>query len=76
MTPINLIMRIIPRRTGKDRLRMANCFQQSRRVQPGNANLPIGDLHDAIRENGVPGESRPKPGQAVYCTEYAHARAS
>ncbi|HSZ18455.1 MAG TPA: hypothetical protein VK770_01615 [Candidatus Acidoferrum sp.] len=23
--------------------------------ESGNANLPIGDPHDAIRENGVPG---------------------
>jgi hypothetical protein len=22
--------------------------------EPGNANLPIGDMHDAIQENGVP----------------------
>ena len=32
--------------------------------QPGNANLPIGSLQDAIQENGVPGlpatESREK----------------
>ena len=25
------------------------------RLKPGNANLPIGGLHDAIQENGVPG---------------------
>jgi hypothetical protein len=31
--------------------------QQKHRALPGNANLPIGGLRNAIQENGVPGKS-------------------
>jgi hypothetical protein len=31
--------------------------RQKHRALPGNANLPIGGLRNAIQENGVPGKS-------------------
>jgi hypothetical protein len=30
-------------------------WHDASRLKPGNANLPIGGLRDAIQENGVPG---------------------
>jgi hypothetical protein len=30
-------------------------WHEARRLKPGNANLPIGELDYAIQENGVPG---------------------
>jgi len=47
-------------RAGKIEARLARRLKRLERrcagVPPGNANLPIGGLHDAIQENGVPGK--------------------
>src|SRR5882672_7652610 len=35
------------------------------RMIPGNTNLPIGGLHDAIQENGVPGQNLSEPARMM-----------
>ena len=38
-------------------------------VNPGNANLPIGVVHDAIQKNGVPGQLNGATLQEVWIEE-------
>ncbi|HSZ18572.1 MAG TPA: hypothetical protein VK770_02210 [Candidatus Acidoferrum sp.] len=37
-------------------------------MKPGNANLLIGGLHDAIQENGVPGRDARRASIGSYLT--------
>jgi hypothetical protein len=45
--------RIIPAITQRE---STHTWHETNRLKPGNANLPIGVSHDAIQENGVPGQ--------------------
>jgi hypothetical protein len=55
------IKSVNPWRSRHDRgKRSTYIWHEPHQLKPGNANLPIGGLHNAIQKNGVPGQHLPQ----------------